>query len=54
MAKKIRKKITTVREHPLRVPVSEKNPVGITLMRPIMMRSSLHGRIISIKFTGRI
>ncbi len=31
MAKKIRKKITTVREHPLRVPVSEKNPVGITL-----------------------
>ena len=31
MAKKIRKKITTVREHPLHVPVSEKNPTGITL-----------------------
>ena len=31
MAKKIRKKITTVREHPLHVPVSEKNPTGITI-----------------------
>ncbi|OFZ19447.1 MAG: hypothetical protein A2Z20_05285 [Bdellovibrionales bacterium RBG_16_40_8] len=30
MAKKIRKKITTVREHSLHVPVSEKNPTGIT------------------------
>lgn len=31
MAKKTRKKITTVREHPLHVPVSEKNPTGITI-----------------------
>jgi hypothetical protein len=31
MPKKIRKKITTVREHPLQVPVSEKNPTGITI-----------------------
>jgi len=31
MAKKIRKKIITVREHPLHVPVSEKNPTGITI-----------------------
>jgi len=29
--KKIRKKITTVREHPMHVPVSEKNPTGITI-----------------------
>ncbi len=29
--KKIKKKITTVREHPLQVPVSEKNPKGITI-----------------------
>ncbi|MFZ4404540.1 MAG: transglycosylase SLT domain-containing protein [Pseudobdellovibrionaceae bacterium] len=29
--KKIRKKVTTVREHPLRVPVSAKNPTGITI-----------------------
>jgi hypothetical protein len=28
---KANKKVTTVREHPLRVPVSEKNPVGITI-----------------------
>lgn len=31
MAKKIRKKTTTVREHPMHVPVSEKNPTGITI-----------------------
>ena len=31
MAKKIRKKITTVHEHPLHVPVSDKNPTGITI-----------------------
>lgn len=31
MAKKVRKKIATVREHPMRVPVSEKNPTGITI-----------------------
>lgn len=31
MPKKIRKKVTTVREHPLHVPVSEKNPTGITI-----------------------
>lgn len=31
MAKKIRKKVTAVREHPLRVPVSIKNPEGITI-----------------------
>lgn len=29
--KKIRKKVTTVRDHPLHVPVSEKNPTGITI-----------------------
>lgn len=28
---KKRKKVTTVREHPLRVPVSQKNPTGITI-----------------------
>lgn len=31
MPKKVRKKVTTVREHPLHVPVSEKNPTGITI-----------------------
>ncbi|MBX7231735.1 MAG: transglycosylase SLT domain-containing protein [Bdellovibrionales bacterium] len=31
MPKKVRKKITTVLEHPLHVPVSEKNPTGITI-----------------------
>ncbi len=31
MAKKPHKKITTVREHPMHVPVSEKNPTGITI-----------------------
>ena len=31
MAKNVRKKITTVREHPMHVPVSEKNPTGITI-----------------------
>lgn len=31
MAKKIGKKITTVREHPLHVPISEKNPTGVTI-----------------------
>ena len=31
MAKKSRKKITTVREHTLHVPVSEKNPTGVTI-----------------------
>lgn len=31
MAKKSRKKATTVRAHPLRVPVSERNPTGITI-----------------------
>ena len=31
MAKKISKKVTTVREHRMRVPVSEKNPTGITI-----------------------
>ena len=29
--KKIKKKIITVREHPLHVPVSDKNPTGITI-----------------------
>ncbi|MEK6705862.1 MAG: transglycosylase SLT domain-containing protein [Bdellovibrionota bacterium] len=31
MAKKILKKVTTVREHPLHVTVSKKNPTGITI-----------------------
>ncbi len=31
MAKKPRKKVTTVREHPLHVPVSKKNPRGTTI-----------------------
>lgn len=31
MPKKVKKKITTVREHPMHVPVSEKNPTGITI-----------------------
>lgn len=31
MAKKTRKKVTIVREHPLHVPISEKNPTGITI-----------------------
>lgn len=31
MPKKPRKKITTVREHPMHVPVSDKNPTGITI-----------------------
>lgn len=31
MAKKLRRKITTVREHPMHVPISEKNPTGITI-----------------------
>lgn len=31
MSKKIRKKITTVRDHLLRVPVSKKNPDGLTI-----------------------
>lgn len=30
-SKKIRKKTTIVREHPLHVPVSEKNPTGVTI-----------------------
>ncbi len=31
MAQKARKKITSVREHSMRVPISEKNPTGITV-----------------------
>lgn len=31
MPKKSQKKITVVREHPLRVPISKKNPTGITI-----------------------
>jgi hypothetical protein len=31
MAKKVGKKVTTVREHPMHVPVSQKNPTGITI-----------------------
>lgn len=31
MFKKLRKKVTVVREHPMHVPVSEKNPTGITI-----------------------
>lgn len=31
MPKKSQKKVTVVREHPLRVPVSKKNPTGITI-----------------------
>jgi hypothetical protein len=31
MVKKVVKKITTVRKHPMRVPVSKKNPAGITI-----------------------
>lgn len=31
MPKKVRKKITIVREHPMHVPVSKKNPTGITI-----------------------
>ena len=31
MAKKAGKKVTTVREHPMHVPVSQKNPNGITI-----------------------
>lgn len=29
--KKTKKKLTKVREHPMKVPVSEKNPAGITI-----------------------
>ncbi len=29
--KKVKKKITTVLEHPIQVPISEKNPTGITI-----------------------
>lgn len=31
MAKKVKKKITTVREHPMHVPISDKNPTGVTI-----------------------
>jgi soluble lytic murein transglycosylase-like protein len=31
MAKKSGQKTTTVREHPLRVPISQKNPTGVTI-----------------------
>lgn len=31
MTKKSPKKVTTVREHPMHVPVSEKNPTGLTI-----------------------
>lgn len=31
MTKKAKKKITMVREHPMHVPVSEKNPTGVTI-----------------------
>lgn len=31
MAKKLKKKITTVHAHPMRVPVSKKNPSGTTV-----------------------
>jgi hypothetical protein len=31
MPRKIQKKVTIVREHPMRVPVSPKNPGGITI-----------------------
>ncbi len=31
MAKRVKKKITTVREHPMHVPVSVKNPTGVTI-----------------------
>lgn len=31
MPKKSQKKVTVVREHPLRVPISKKNPTGITI-----------------------
>lgn len=31
VAKKTNKKITVVREHPMHVPVSEKNPTGVTI-----------------------
>lgn len=31
MLKKSQKKVTVVREHPLRVPISKKNPTGITI-----------------------
>jgi len=29
--KKVKKKVTLVREHPMQVPVSEKNPTGVTI-----------------------
>lgn len=38
MPKKIKKKITSVREHPRRVPVSKKNPDGITIVDPHIRR----------------
>ena len=31
MAKKVKKKTTIVREHPMHVPVSKKNPLGTTI-----------------------
>ena len=31
MPKESGKKVTVVREHPLRVPVSKKNPSGVTI-----------------------
>ena len=31
MARKVKKKVTTVREHPMQVPISEKNPSGKTI-----------------------
>ena len=31
MAKKERKKVVIVREHPMHVPVSSKNPTGVTI-----------------------
>jgi hypothetical protein len=40
MAQKARKKITTVREHPLHVPISEKHPTGITLREFAPMTNS--------------
>ncbi|MCB0349721.1 MAG: hypothetical protein KDD38_00975 [Bdellovibrionales bacterium] len=32
MSKKPKKKVTAVREHPMHVPISEKDPTGITIL----------------------
>jgi hypothetical protein len=47
MIKKTRKNVTTVREHPRHVPVSNKNPDGITIVDQHIRR--LHGTFLDTK-----